>query len=136
MLLTANKLNKKTLPLVIILLSILSAVFFLVLFSSVRCEPDDMIISLELREKGFLKAFLDRYHFYSFRPVYTLLSFVTIGYSNNTANYPFTIFMFYIAVYALFVFAIYKLLQELFALQNVPIKEKGILLCFSNVFTF
>ena len=132
--LTASSLNKKILSPAVILLSVLSCIFFLVLFSSIRCEPDDMIISLELMEKGFVSAFLDRYHFYSFRPVYTLCSFVTIGYSNNTSNYSFTIFIFFTAVYALFVFAIYKLLQELFALHNVSRKEKGMLLCFSNIF--
>jgi hypothetical protein len=133
MLLTANKLNKKILSPVVILISILSAVFFLVLFSSVRCEPDDMIISLEFRNGSFLKAFSDRYHFYSFRPTYTVGSFFTIGYSNNPANYPCSIFAFYAGLYALFVFAIYKLLQELFSLKELSLKEKFLLISFSNI---
>jgi len=92
-----------------------------------------MIISLEFRDGSFLKTFLGRYNFYSFRPVYTLGSFVTIGYLNNPANYPFTIFVFYICIYSLFVFSIYKLLQEVFSLQNSSMRQKGLLLCFSNI---
>ncbi|MFI5141258.1 MAG: hypothetical protein ACHQII_02780, partial [Bacteroidia bacterium] len=92
--------NKNILPIAIVLISVLSTLFFLVLFSSVRCESDDMIISLEFRDGSFLKTFLGRYNFYSFRPVYTLGSFVTMGYSNNPANYPLTIFVFYTCVYS------------------------------------
>jgi len=92
-----------------------------------------MIISLEFRNGSFLKTFLGRYNFYSFRPVYTLGSFVTMGYSNNPANYPLTIFVFYICVYSLFVFSIYKLLQEIFSLQNLSLRGKWLLLCFSNI---
>ncbi len=132
MLLTANKLNNKILSPVVILVSILSAAFFLVLFSSVRCEPDDMIISLEFRDGSFLKAFSDRYNFYSFRPTYTIGSFFTIGYSNNPTDYPRSIFAFYIGLYALFVFAVYKLLQELFSLKELSLKEKFLLISFSN----
>src|ERR1039457_6785256 len=117
--LTANSLNKKILSLAVILISISSVVFFLVLFSSVRCEPDDMIISLEFRDGSFLQAFLDRYNFYSFRPTYTIGSFFTMGYSHNPADYTLSIFAFYIGLYVLFVFAIYKLLQELFSLRDL-----------------
>jgi hypothetical protein len=119
--------------LVVILLSILSIAFFLVLFSSVRCEPDDMIISLEFRDGSFLKAFSDRYHFYSFRPTYTVGSFLTIGYSNNPANYPLSIFTFYIVLYALFIFAVYKLLQELFSIKDLSLRQKFLLISFANI---
>ncbi|MHB8260330.1 MAG: hypothetical protein ACYDCN_05805 [Bacteroidia bacterium] len=125
--------EKKPLSLAIVLISLLIGIFFLVLFSSVRCEPDDMIISLEFRDSSFLKTFLGRYHLYSFRPTYTIGSFLTIGYSSNTANYPFSIFIFYVCAYALFVFAIYKLLQELFSLRDLSISEKIILLSLSNI---
>lgn len=92
-----------------------------------------MIISLEIRNGSFLKAFLDRYNFYSFRPTYTIGSFLTIGYSNNPADYPFSIFVFYVGLYVLFIFAIYKLLQEWFSLKELSLKEKFLLISFSNI---
>ncbi|HEX7414580.1 MAG TPA: hypothetical protein VF411_11100 [Bacteroidia bacterium] len=125
--------EKKALSLAIVLISILSGVFFLALFSSIRCEPDDMIISLEFRDSSFLKTFLGRYHLYSFRPVYTLCSFFTMGYSNNPADYSLSIFAFYIVLYVLLLFAIYKLLQELFSLRGLSLREKFLLLSLSNI---
>ncbi len=132
--LTASNLkNKNIVSLAVILISVLSALFFIVLFSSVRCEPDDMIISLEIRDGSFLKAFLDRHNFYSFRPVYTLGAFATIGYSGNPANYPISIFIFYVGVYTLFLFSIYKLLQKTFSLKNQSLLDKCLLLSLSNI---
>jgi uncharacterized protein DUF6056 len=127
MLLTANKLNKKILSPVVILLSILSGVFFLVLFSSVRCEPDDMIMAIQLRENSLMEILINRYNQESFRPLYPIISFFTLGYRTIKINT--VIFLYYLSVWSLFIFSIYKLLKEVFSLGN-----SVLLLCFAQLF--
>ena len=126
MLLTVNRLkNKNKLTFIIVLISALSTAFFIVLFSTIRCEPDDMIIRLECKENSLLQILVSHYHVGSFRPVYVLISYFTIGYKE--------IFAFYVLLYLLFIFSIYKLLQEIFFAEKLTISQKILLTCFSNM---
>ena len=115
----------------LVMLSLLSLAFFLVLFSSVRCEPDDMIIGLECRDGSFYQTLMNRYYTHTFRPAYTLFAYLTIGFTNDTSMYNVTIFMFYFLLYVFFVWIIYKLLIEIFSLKNMDRKDKLLLACFS-----
>ena len=134
---TANKVNSKKYGSWLLLASgMLAAVFFLVLFSSVRCEPDDMIISLECRNSSLLQVLWHRYTCYSFRPLYTLGAYLSIGYSQNSQVYPLSIFIFYSLLYLLFIFSIYKLFIEIFSLSFRNAFQKVVLLALSNLFLF
>jgi hypothetical protein len=124
------KFSKLYTPL-LVLLSLAGLVFFLALFSSVRPESDDMVISLEERCTSFWWVLMYKYKFYSFRPVYTLFSFLTIGYSNDTSLYHNSVFVFYFLLMALLVFSMYKLLKELFSVDTSRFKHKLLLACFS-----
>ncbi len=124
--LTANSLkHKNILPLSVFLISVLSTIFFIVLFSSIRCEPDDMIIRLECSNNTLLQIFINHYNVGSFRPVFVLISFLTLGYTK--------IFVFYILLYLLFIFTIYKLLKEIFFVEKLSINQKALLIAFSNI---
>jgi hypothetical protein len=133
--LTANKLNKKILSPVVILLSILSAVFFLVLFSSVRCEPDDMVAGLNFRHHSFLEIYRNNYWYDTFRPMYPLLMYFVVGITSNINYYPIAVSILYTCIMGVFVFSVYKLLQRLFTFDSklTPF-NKMLLACFSLLF--
>lgn len=120
----------------LIVCAALVILFFIMLSASVRCEPDDMIISLELRENGFLTTFLNRYFNYSFRPFYSLAAFLTIGWSDSSSIYSSCVFIFYTAVYTLFIFSVYRLLAGVFNLAIIDPKERLCLLSVSILLVF
>jgi hypothetical protein len=112
----------------------LCAVFFVVLFHSIRFEPDDMITSGTLTASSLWDVLIDKYHSTSFRPLFVVTSFLTIGYHVADANHYYTtVFIYFLCVYVLFIFSIYKLLQEIFSLKDISVKQKALLLCFSNL---
>src|SRR5437868_4171521 len=101
-----NDRSAKILKPALIVMALLSAAFFFVLFYSIRFEPDDMGIGMEFRNSSFMEVFWNKYKYYSFRPVYTLFAFLTMGYSNNTDLYLCSVFAFYVCLYVFFVFTI------------------------------
>src|SRR5207249_1416516 len=68
-----------------------------------------------------------------FRPVYTLLSFFTIGYSADSILYSYSIAVFYFLLYVFFVFSIYKLTKEIFLPDTSGSINKILLICFANI---
>ena len=121
--------TKKVINTSVIGLSVLSAIFFLVLFSSVRCEFDDMVAALPFRNLSLIEILHNRYYQESLRPIYPLLTFFSLRYSSNTDLYPYSIFAMLLCVWGLFLFSIYKLLSELFSAN-----KGGLLLCVSQLF--
>ncbi|MGZ3894200.1 MAG: DUF6056 family protein [Bacteroidia bacterium] len=113
----------------------MSAVFFLVLFHSIRFEPDDMITSATLTGSPLCDVFVDKYHSTSFRPLFILTSFFTIGYQTTDAlHYNLTVFVYFIAIYFLFVFSSVRLLKEIFSIHATSLKEEALLWSFANLF--
>ncbi|HWY39058.1 MAG TPA: hypothetical protein VNY73_10900, partial [Bacteroidia bacterium] len=118
----------------VILSSLLCAGFFLVLFHSIRFEPDDMITSGQLNNNSLIDLLINKYYSTSFRPLFIVTSFFTIGYKTIDVTYYFTtVFVYFVAVYLLFVFSMYKLLKEIFSLAVSGVKEKLLLLGFANL---
>jgi hypothetical protein len=122
--------NKNTLPLVIVLSSVLSALFFFVLFSSIRCEADDWAAAINFRTYSLLETYKNTYWLDTLRPMSILLSYVGVGITSNTNYYPTTILLLFITIAGLFVYFIYRLLQEAFTFDKSKI-NKPLLLCFS-----
>lgn len=122
--------NKSKLPVVLILTSLLSILFFLVLFSSVRCEPDDMITALKFRNQTLWQIILNDYRFNLFRPA-ALISFFSIGYSDNTNLYPYSIFGLFALIVLVFIFSTYKLINELLVFKQTSLQEKTSIVSFS-----
>ena len=117
MLLTANKLNKKLLSITAAITALFFILFLIILSASIRCEPDDMIMNLTYRELGFRKAFFHWYWHYSFRPLYSLIAFLCIGYSNQTNLFPYSSFVYFMVLYAVWIYSIYKIVQIIFKIQ-------------------
>lgn len=118
----------------LVLSSLLCAVFFVVLFWSVRFEPDDMITSQQLSGNSLVNILVDKYYNTSFRPLFIVTSFLTIGYhAADVFQYYTSVFAYFLCLYSFFVFSIYKLLIELFSLQIKKVSEKLLVLSFANV---
>ena len=93
-----------------------------------------MNTSLQLQSSGLLDLLITKYNNTSFRPLFIVTSFFTIGYHAVDANqYLNTVFVYFIFVYGLFVFSINKLLIELFSLQQIETRQKFLLACISNL---
>ena len=108
----------------------LSVCFFVVLFFSIRCEPDDMITALKFRDQSFSQIIYNDYYFNLFRPA-ALISFFSVGYSANTDLYPYSILGLCVFVSSIFIFSTYKLITEVFNLNLTTAKEKITLICLS-----
>jgi hypothetical protein len=122
--------NKNIFSFTVVLASVLCAVFFIVLFFSIRCEPDDMITALKFRNQSFSEIIYNDYYYNLFRPA-ALISFFTVGFSANTNLYPYSILGFFVFVTGVFVFSTYKLITTVFNLNLITIKEKITLICIS-----
>jgi len=122
--------NKNILPFVIVLTSVLSALFFFVLFSSIRCEADDWAAGINFRTHSLLETYKNTYWLDTLRPMSILLSYLGLGITSNTNYYPITILLLFITIAGFFVCFIYKLLQEVFTFDK-PNINKPILFCFS-----
>ena len=123
--------NKNILPFVIILTSVLSATFFLVLFSSIRCEADDWAAGINFRNYSFLETYKNTYWLDTLRPMSILLSYLGVGITNNTNYYPVTILLLFVSVAGLFVYFIYKLLQQVFTFDKLTTFNTLLLICLS-----
>lgn len=123
--------NKNILPFVIVLTSVLSALFFLVLFSSIRCEADDWAAGINFRTNSLFETYKNTYWLDTLRPISILLSYLGVGITNNTNYYPITILLLFISVAGLFVYFIYKLLQQVFTFDMQTPFSKLLLFCFS-----
>jgi len=108
--------------------------FFFVLFSSVRCEPDEMVAGLNFRAYSFLQVYKNNYLYDTFRPMYPLFSYIGVGLTGNAAYYPTTFLIIYLFIGELFVYSVYKLLQRVFRLQELNLFNKLLLHCFSLLF--
>ena len=108
----------------------LSLCFFVVLFFSIRCEPDDMITALKFRNQSFPQIIYNDYYFNLFRPA-ALISFFSVGYSANPDLYPYNILSLFLFISSVFVFSTYKLIVEIFNLTLITTKEKITLVCIS-----
>ena len=93
-----------------------------------------MMTGQELNSSSLFETLASRYQHTSFRPSYILISFFTIGYSTDVNRLLLTKFIYFILLYGLFVFSIYKLLKEIFSLQNLKLSQKLLLACFANIF--
>lgn len=60
----------------------------------------------------------NRYFQESFRPVYPLMTFFSLGYSPNTDLYPWSVLGTLLFIWAVLLFAVYKLVQQLFFIQS------------------
>lgn len=125
--------NKNILRFVVVLTSVLSVAFFITLFSSVRCEPDEMVAGLNFRAYSFLEVYRNNYLYDTFRPMYPLFSYIGVGLTSNTNYYPLTFLAVYLFVAGLFVYSIYKLLQLVFKFQPQGFSNKFLLFCFSTL---
>ncbi|HXU27391.1 MAG TPA: DUF6056 family protein [Bacteroidia bacterium] len=123
--------NKNIISFVIVLASVLSLLFFFVLFSSVRCEPDEMVAGMNFRASFFLEVYRNNYLYDTFRPMYPLFSYFGVGLTNNTNYYPLTFLIIYIFISCLFIYSVYKLLQQVFTFQKLTFSDKLLLVCFS-----
>ena len=124
----------KILNALLVVTASLIMVFFFVLFYSVRFEPDDMNTSLQLQRSSLIDLLINKYYNTSFRPLFIVTSFFTIGYISDTGQYLNTVFVYFLFVYALFAFSIYKILQEIFSVNEKDLQQKRALFCFSNLF--
>jgi hypothetical protein len=111
----------------------LSVCFFVVLFFSIRCEPDDMITALKFRTQSFSQIIYNDYYSNLFRPA-ALISFFSVGYSANPYLYPYNILSLFLFISSVFVFSTYKLIVEIFNLNLPSLKEKTTLVCISILF--
>lgn len=93
-----------------------------------------MNTSLQLQGSSLIDLLINKYYSTSFRPLFIVTSFFTIGYIADANQYLITVFIYFLCVYALFVFSIYKLLRELFSLTEINNKQKLLLICFANLF--
>jgi hypothetical protein len=123
--------NKNILPFVIILASVLSVLFFFVLFSSIRCEADDWAAGINFRAHSLLETYKNTYWLDTLRPMSILLSYLGVGVTNNTSYFPTTILLLFVSITGLFVYFIYKLLQEVFTFDKPTPFKKPLLVCFS-----
>ena len=123
--------NKNILPFVIVLTSVLSALFFFVLFSSIRCEADDWAAGINFRTNSLLETYKNTYWIDTLRPMSILLSYLGVGVTSNTNYYPTTLFILFVSVDGLFVYFIYKLLQAVFTFDKSTTLNKSLLICFS-----
>jgi len=119
------------LPFVIILASVLSALFFFVLFSSIRCEADDWAAGINFRTNSLLETYKNTYWIDTLRPMSILLSYLWVGVTSDVNYYPITILLLFVLVAGVFIFFIYKLLQEVFTFDKPSSFNKSILVCFS-----
>lgn len=123
--------NKNILPFVIVLTSVLSALFFFVLFSSIRCEADDWAAGINFRTNSFLETYKNTYWLDTLRPMSILFSYLGVGVTSNTNYYPLTILLLFVSIAGLFVYFIYKLLQVVFTFDKSTPLNKSLLMCFS-----
>ncbi|HTA62473.1 MAG TPA: DUF6056 family protein [Bacteroidia bacterium] len=123
--------NKIIFPFVIVLASVLSAIFFFVLFSSIRCEADDWAAGINFRTNSLLETYKNTYWLDTLRPMSILLSYIGVGIISNTNYYPITILLLFVTITGLFVCFIYKLLQEVFSFDKPTSFYKPLLICFS-----
>jgi hypothetical protein len=124
--------KQKILNASIIFAAAITSVLFLVLFFCVRCEPDDMTVAVPFRTSTIFEILHTRYCRESFRPIYPIISFFALGYTDNTGVYPYSIFATYTCLWLLFVFIIYKLLKEIFVSAEDDHK-KILLISFSQL---
>ena len=108
----------------------LSVCFFVVLFFSIRCEPDDMITALKFRNQSLSQIIYNDYFYNLFRPS-ALISFFSVGYSANPNLYPYSILSLFLFISSVFVFSTYKLIVEIFNFHLTTTKEKTALVCIS-----
>ena len=123
--------NKNILPFVIVLTFVLSAVFFFVLFSSLRCEADDWAAGINFRTYSLFETYKNTYWIDTLRPMSILLSYLGVGITSNTSYYPITILLLFVLVVWLFAYFIYKLLQEVFTFDKSTPLNKPLLVCVS-----
>lgn len=123
--------NKNLLSFVIVLTSVLSALFFFLLFSSIRCEADDWAAGINFRTNSLLETYKNTYWLDTLRPMSILLSYLGVGVTGDVNYYPTTLFILFILIAGLFVYFIYKLLQEVFTFDKPTTFNKPLLICFS-----
>jgi hypothetical protein len=108
--------------------------FFLFLFLAVRCEEDDMILSLDLRANGLLYLLESRYFFSSFRTTLLLIDGLILA-GQDPGVYAYTIFAFYAFVFIFLASVLYRLAEEIFQVRPAALREKILLsaICITQV---
>lgn len=110
--------------------ALLGILFFVALFLSIRPDPDDMLISLDIRGQSLFYALKTRYLHSSFRITLLFTEQLIYGWQ-DTALYPLTTFMFCALLFVFLVYVLYKLCVELFLPENLSLYQRALWIAFS-----